>query len=992
LRSRIITFLVIILLSGLNARAQNPYIQHLTTFDDLPSNTVYQVYQDSRKFLWFATDAGVALYDGFTFTKYRKKDGLNSNDIVKIKEDSRGRVWLINLNATLNFYLNGVIYNSVNAPFLDSLEAREFFHDFVEDENRTIYFFQNYQRDIFTLDSNNTVSKFKLPSIPKCNPFTGVFFDCMSDRYISFVQDRSIYLWTLGGIYSIPGIGEMPVLVSGRHGFKAVFPAGKNKNYAVTGTGEPFPPFQVIRYFNETTEDTSFSPILVNSQFISSVFEDSDGVLWISTFDKGVLCYKNNRLIHHYDIREAQAVIQDHENNIWITSLSDGVYKISPALNRHTHYERGHFSGEGIIALSHQNKSGIWLTNGREIYLLRNGMFLTLDINKPGQTFNQLIQPDDKSLIVGEVGTHFYAVDGIHHETGQDKLQYRNISVSQRPLKKLIANQAGDEIISWNFFSLIIIPSDNLFENARYISLGERIHYTFFNTKGELLVNTKKVYLYDGDSLVPYQSFAGLNNKIITDYLGLSDSVELFNMEGDSIYLQKGEKLYNLTAAWNYPMDLQVRYMEYQSPTLFVATNRNVFICNDPLKVMSGQKVELHPVDINFRNIHDMLLEEGQLYLASDDGLTVIDEDDLASIISLPPLPYFQSILVNDTLSGKNSEILVLTGRNRIHINFSSINYSASPVTYSYQLEGLDQEWHISSGKNVLYESLPMGDYVFKLRARKPTSDWSQTINYRIRIERTVWRRPFFLTFVTLLSTGVVLLFILWRKNTEMKRKDLEHQLVLLEQRALQSMMNPHFIFNALGSIQNFLLQSKPREAGIYLSQFARLVRNNLKATNFAMIVIMEEVNRLKDYLDLEKLRLENKFEYQIIPDQKIDLAKVRIPSMIIQNFVENAIWHGIAYIDEKGMISIRFILVDENTMKIIIEDNGIGLKKAEMLSVKDGNHLKMGMAVTRKRLDLLGIKYGILTGIEITEKFPGEENPGARVTLTFPYTTSAEE
>jgi hypothetical protein len=643
------------------------------------------------------------------------------------------------------------------------------------------------------------------------------------------------------------------------------------------------------------------------------------------------------------------------------------------------------------LALSHLNKSGIWLTNGYEIYHMVDDRFFELDIHKPERTFNQLIQPGSTSIIVGEIGTNYYAVKGIREVPGSVKLDYMELSASEKPLKKLIASTSGDQIISWNFFNLILIHPEDLFSGERHVELGERVHYTFFNSKGEMLVNAKAIYLFKNDSLIPDNRFSGFSNTTISDCLILSDSVELLNMEGDSIYLFNRGTLFNLTAAWGYPLDLQVRCLEYHSPALFVATNRNVFICNNPIDVLSGKKVELNPVDINFRNIHDMLFDNGDLYLASDDGLTVIDDENLINIVSLPPLPYFQSILVNDTLIGKNNETLVLTGRQRIFINFSSINYSTSPVTYSYQLEGLDREWHVSSGKNVQYESLPMGEYVFKLKARKPTSDWSQVIEYRIRIERTVWQHPLFLTFITLLVTGMVLLFILWRKNIQMKRKDVEHQLVLLEQRALQSMMNPHFIFNALGSIQNYLLQSKPREAGIYLSQFARLVRNNLKATNYAMIILQEEINRLKDYLDLEKLRMEGKFEYEINIEDTIDASKIRIPSMILQTFVENSIWHGIANLDGNGIIKIRFTPTSGNTMKIVIEDNGIGLKKAEMLRVKSGSHLKMGMAVTRKRLDLLGIKYNITTGIEIAEQFPGEENPGTRVILTVPYASSAD-
>jgi len=204
-------------------------------------------------------------------------------------------------------------------------------------------------------------------------------------------------------------------------------------------------------------------------------------------------------------------------------------------------------------------------------------------------------------------------------------------------------------------------------------------------------------------------------------------------------------------------------------------------------------------------------------------------------------------------------------------------------------------------------------------------------------------------------------------------------------------MMNPHFIFNTLGSIQNYLLQSKPGEAGIYLSQFARLIRQNLNSINSAVINLEEEVDRLKNYLDLERLRMEDKFDYHIEIDKSVESEDILIPSMIIQPFVENSIWHGIANLDGKGLISIAFKLQSENSLQIIIEDNGVGVSNAVKFSVKGSKHLNLGMAMTRKRLKLLGKKYNVETKIAFSELSPGSPNPGTRVMLVVPFVDGVE-
>ena len=142
-----------------NLLSQNPYIKHYTTFDGLPSNIINNVLQDSHKFIWFATDAGAVRFDGSKFVIYTRREGLNTSKIIRIKEDSFGRVWITNWDGSLNFFFQNKIYNQANAPFLDSLRPNDPFHDFFEDDDRTIYFY-NAMYEIFALDKNNHVRKF----------------------------------------------------------------------------------------------------------------------------------------------------------------------------------------------------------------------------------------------------------------------------------------------------------------------------------------------------------------------------------------------------------------------------------------------------------------------------------------------------------------------------------------------------------------------------------------------------------------------------------------------------------------------------------------------------------------------------------------------------------------------------------------------------------------------------------------------------------------
>ena len=449
--------------------------------------------------------------------------------------------------------------------------------------------------------------------------------------------------------------------------------------------------------------------------------------------------------------------------------------------------------------------------------------------------------------------------------------------------------------------------------------------------------------------------------------------------------MKNDHKIFNLTSSFNYPIGLMIRRIKYYALSLYLSTAINIYKCDNPLNIIEGKPVNLQLININFKNIHDILVKNDSLYVASDDGLTIIPTAMLSKIKTHTPIPYFQSILVNDTGIDFSRKEITLTGNNKIKFGFGSINYSSTPKSFSYMLYGLDHTWTTGTGNNVVYQNLSRGNYIFKVRARKGAMEWSSPIEFNINIKAHFWQHPLFFVFIALLFTGLIALIIIHRKNIQIKRRELDNQLITLEQKALQSMMNPHFIFNSLGSIQSYLLQNKSDNAGLYLSQFARLIRQNLNAINASNINLEEEIDRLKNYLDLEKLRMNDKFDYRIEVAENVLADEVQIPSMIIQPFVENAIWHGIAFLKEKGKILIRFTMHDNKSLKVMVEDNGIGMKRSETISSKKDTHRHMGMDMVSKRLELLGKKLSVTTRLDYSEVYPGSQNPGTRVEILVP-------
>jgi len=228
------------------------------------------------------------------------------------------------------------------------------------------------------------------------------------------------------------------------------------------------------------------------------------------------------------------------------------------------------------------------------------------------------------------------------------------------------------------------------------------------------------------------------------------------------------------------------------------------------------------------------------------------------------------------------------------------------------------------------------------------------------------------------LLLGALLSVLLILRNVRRRRR--ANQELLL--RNLQTRMNPHFIFNSLNSINNYIARQDERSANRYLGRFAKLMRNVMDQSGKDFVPLHEEIEQLGLYLELEKERFSGKFDYEL-PDADTlppNLADLELPPMILQPFVENAIWHGLRYRPDSGQLKLEF---EENggTPVIVITDNGIGRdKSAELKTDNQRQHRSTGMATSRQRLELINLHYGKNFRIEVADAFPGEEFVGTRV------------
>ena len=371
-------------------------------------------------------------------------------------------------------------------------------------------------------------------------------------------------------------------------------------------------------------------------------------------------------------------------------------------------------------------------------------------------------------------------------------------------------------------------------------------------------------------------------------------------------------------------------------------------------------------------------------------------------LLSLPlvnlekKLPTFNFSL--DSLSVSNKNFSVFEKGNydysqnqfKFYVNFNSV-LCESEALITYQLKGFDKQLqNIPFTQNVIdYKYLPPGDYNFELQAKYRNYS-SSLINYSFIINKPFWQVWWFYVLIFFLGFWVIRFIFLYRIN-QLKRKNIEYskQLVLKanlvesELKALRSQMNPHFIFNSLNSIQDLILQKDTEASYDYIVLFSNLVRSALNYSNQSFIPIEEEIEFLQNYLKLEKLRFGSNFNYSI----KYKKTKsFKVPSLIIQPFVENALIHGLFHKHNEKKLVIDFSLKDE-FLECTITDNGIGREKSQEIQKRQGNnHKSFALESIKKRLLILQEQYSTEIGYEIIDLYENDNPKGTKVILKLPY------
>lgn len=968
--NHIFLFLICCLYSQQYTIAQTLSFRNYTANDGLSNSTVYYINQDSKGFLWFATESGVNRYDGQTFETFTMDDGLSDNEVLQIHEDSKGRTWFLTLNGKLSYYYQSKFYNAENDTLLRKTFCKASFVSFFEDSQHRLWFSTN-QREIVMINGQEVKifysdKQFFINSFIAENNKGEVLIFNRNDIY-KFKDDSFTELKT--DFYPLS--------------FKTFVYERRNNGISFISKSGLVELIDGKSFLKRTIPDE------ISTSGISNFFLDKEKNLWINTMGNGAFILDNTATKAPQHLLRGKYIthsILDTDGNIWLSTIGNGVYMLPESARNMKHYTVNDglaFNSIYSLVRTPDKKLVLGLRNG-SLNIITQDKIIHKTLNSSSNAYNPIkklfYDTQNQSIwfssndALGEISADFKKVRYLK-EIDNLVFSLKSFSISKSG-KLAIAFAAGVDILQ-NKNAPLIFESPNL--NNPSLHFPFRAYTVFYGSDEKLWFSNINglQYWYNSTHKKLFTSIPELTQRI-TDVCELPDKSIVCASYGFGLYIIKDSKLIKAITT---------------SDGLGSNICKKVFFANNYIWAVTGKGISRISRDFkqidNFQKengllsneVNDAMIENDSLYVASNSGLSIFKANVEQKTKKSIPLN-LNYILVNNQKIDISKRIELTHNNNNLTVNFIGIDFNnPAYIVYEYRLKD-DLTWNSTTNNTIEFGSLEPGTYRLQIRAKGINSNWSKPIVVDFSIKPPFWKTTWFM----LLAIAIFAPIILGSLNRLYKNKRLKEQekllaktkIIALEQQALQAMMNPHFIFNVMNSIQHFINTKDTVMANQLLTGFARLIRKNLEICNKSYISIEEELSYLNLYLSLEKLRFGDKMQYVIDVEPEIDKEETLIPSMLLQPFVENAIWHGIMPKETDGKIVIVIKLKSPGVLHICIEDDGIGIENSYKL--KSNDHISRGMELTKERISLLN-KFDAPITLNVENSYPN----GTKITILIP-------
>jgi len=952
--------------------------KNYTPNDGLPSSEVHKVLQDAQHYMWFATDHGVCRYNGYEFKTFNLAD----NSILGLYEDYKKRIWAWSFSGRLFVFEDGKFEEYKWNKLVMSLTQPGIIQSLHVDDADNLYVASSGPHSYKFTKNGEVVDLIKVKPSSKI-----IMLQTGNRQFFSYISEYPRQ-YNIGA--ALPKTSTFVYIKMNRRTYNVEVP--------VVVAPERFKIRQLtdsdvvvlLREFQVKLNLNTGKYKLEESNQVVYDGENIDGNIFYATDDGLVIKNGDDREIARY-LKGIQVVSikKDSEGGLWLTSLNNGVYYLQPSRIAHLSKNNEILKKQVAVLYKLNDNSLLAGFNGGAITRF-NGFDLWQDIDLGLESVYTFYQDRNDEIFVGGVISNVL-LRGNYYKRRVKDLTFRSVVGLSNFVKKEDSIYVG---ITNNIVKVNLAEPDSFELIAKQSFRASKL---FVNHKGELLVgNVFGLWYLRNGVIVPYDTTKQLYSSRVIDIAEINGKQLMIGTRGKGLLIESGDSLVQITEDEGLVSN-NVRRILVDGNNVWIASNKGIsiirFISYAPLRFT-----------VNNLNASDGLLSNEVNELISYGSYVVAGTNAGASFLSKrafigkqsEPLPfYISSINLGDQLSKEEDLLRVNNSQRRLQVRYEALSYSnVGKLNYRYRLSGFDSTWFYTNNLELQFNPLPYGFYRLEIQAKREFDRWDDkvaTISLLIQCKAPFWKTPLFWIAVALLI--ILGVFLYYRKREkeinkrQQEKEQLQQRISETEQLALKSQMNPHFIFNSLNSIQQYVIDRDVKGANSFISGFSKLMRQTLDFSSKEKVALTEEIGYLQNYLELERVRMESKFDFTIIIETISPVTELRIPPLLLQPYVENALRHGVRYLkDESGHIALSFIEKD-GVLDCIIEDNGIGREKAGKLkAVNPIEYQSKGMSLTAERVELLNRNADRKIVISITDLTDANGAAcGTRVSVKFP-------
>ncbi len=942
-----------------NAQDKSFNFEHYGPEDGLSNTNVWAAKQGPDGLMYFATQNGVYIYDGYVFNKLKAKN-LKSNFIRNVNFDTNE---LQVVNRETGVY-------SINTSNATATKSEYTFPNKV-DELIVAGDYAYSLSDQIEIGIYNIKSKQSFKDELKS----------YENRALCIFKSKEgrVYIGRSAGLYWFDGEKQIKVkelennpvhsISSDNKGHLAIGSTNKiiiiNSNYKIVE--EYYPKFKAAKTI-----------LLFGEKNINKLIIDKYNRFWFTTYpDNNLYLFENNKVSDVFELLNISPTLinniyKDKDENIWVSTYNEGVYFIqNPFLSNFSFYN----NKKNLIVNEVVFKDNLILSaTNNGLYAFNTSDYSVKTLSTPDDLFGEPIY-NIQSSNSGFYYSKFIGANASLQTISSDRTTYKFKAIRAKYV--LLTNESEAYIAESGTIYKININTDKIIDTIisypdyriKITSIIENANKLYVGTSNGLTIcdlNSKQNY---NDSLFDYaiNDISVINNKIY-----ISHESGFTNYSDKKNYTQIGE--IKLAA---------VKRVKQHNNLIWLATLNGLYICDINLNPITEIKKS---GGLLSNTINDIGFDKKRVCIATDRGISISEESDLISYKNKPAAVKLLTYEIDkQTFYNLPEKISLTEEQDNLAIYFSSPVFNKPNKQFYKYTDENGNEFKLEN-KQIQINSIKGGKHFVKISASLDNINWSDPVIIQIEKEisfaETGWR-------YVLISIGLLIIIIIigfiWVKQVKkkaIKRLSDEQQRNLLKHQAMNALLSPHFIFNSLTSIQNYINTNNSLMASEYLAKFSRLIRMIIEKASLSQITLRDEIVRLNYYLDLEKERFKNKFDFVIDVDPEINIDEITIPNMIIQPHAENSIIHGILPKHEHGTLTIKF-KKSKTDLIITIEDDGIGLIKAKEHA--KSSHKSLGTSTISNILELNSKLYNKKQSVVMQDK--SELNPpshGTLITITL--------